>query len=69
MAASEKTGIAPQIREEFGSTEDRLGALEAKVAENQAASTAATVAQVKDDINALLEKLKDAGLMEADAED
>lgn len=37
-------------------------------AANQAASTATTVAQVKDDINALLTKLKTAGLMEADAE-
>lgn len=37
-------------------------------AANQAASTATTVAQLKDDINALLTKLKTAGLMEADAE-
>ena len=37
-------------------------------ASNQAASTATTVAQLKDDINALLTKLKTAGLMEADAE-
>lgn len=37
-------------------------------AANQAASTATTVAQLKDDINALLTKLKTAGLMEADVE-
>lgn len=37
-------------------------------AANQAASTATTVAQLKDDINALLTKLKTAGLMDADAE-
>ena len=37
-------------------------------AANQAASTATTIAQLKDDINALLAKLKTAGLMEADAE-
>ena len=34
---------------------------------NQAASTATTVAGVKDDFNALLLKLKDAGLMTPDA--
>jgi hypothetical protein len=37
-------------------------------AENQAASTATTVAALKDDFNALLSKLKTAGLMEADTE-
>ena len=37
-------------------------------AENQADSTATTVAALKDDFNALLTKLKTAGLMEADAE-
>jgi len=36
-------------------------------ANNQATSTAATVAAVKDDFNALLLKLKDAGLMTPDA--
>lgn len=35
-------------------------------AENQADSTAATVAALKDDLNALLAKLQDAGLMAAD---
>ena len=37
-------------------------------AENQADSTATTVAALKEDFNALLTKLKTAGLMEADAE-
>ena len=40
----------------------------AEVAANQADSTADTVAKVVTDFNALLKKLKDAGLMEADAE-
>lgn len=35
-------------------------------AENQADSTATTVAALKDDLNALLAKLKAAGIMEAD---
>ena len=37
-------------------------------AENQAASEATTVATLKDDFNALLTKLKAAGLMAADEE-
>ena len=37
-------------------------------AENQADSTATSVAGVKDDLNALIAKLKAAGLMEADAD-
>ena len=37
-------------------------------AANQAASTATTIADLKTDFNALLTKLKTAGLMEADAE-
>lgn len=36
--------------------------------ENQAESTATTVSALKDDFNALLEKLKAAGYMEADEE-
>ena len=36
-------------------------------AENQAASTATTVVALKDDFNALLAKLKAAGLMTADS--
>lgn len=35
-------------------------------AENQQASTATTVAGIKDDLNALLTKLKSAGLMASD---
>ncbi|MDO5443238.1 MAG: Head fiber protein [Bacteroidia bacterium] len=38
------------------------------IAENQADSTATTVANLKDDFNDLLDKLKAAGLMEADEE-
>ncbi len=38
-------------------------------AENQADSTATTVVALKDDFNALLTKLKAAGLMAADAQD
>ena len=38
------------------------------IAENQADSTATTVATLKDDFNDLLDKLKAAGLMEADEE-
>lgn len=38
-------------------------------AANQADSTATTVAALKDDLNALLAKLKTAGLMEADTTD
>ena len=38
------------------------------IAENQADSTASTVANLKDDFNALLAKLKTADLMEADEE-
>ena len=37
-------------------------------AENQKASTATTVAGLKDDFNALLSKLKSAGLMAEDSE-
>lgn len=37
-------------------------------AENQADSTATTVAALKDEFNALLSKLKTAGLMAADEE-
>jgi hypothetical protein len=37
-------------------------------AENQADSTASTVASLREDLNSLLSKLKAAGLMAADAE-
>lgn len=39
---------------------------DAPAAGNQPASTAATVAALREDFNALLAKLKDAGLMAAD---
>ena len=42
--------------------------VEGRTAENQTNSTATTVAALKDDFNALLAKLKAAGLMVADAE-
>ena len=45
----------------------KLGDAEFKQAENQAASTATTAAGVVTDLNALLTKLKAAGLMKADA--
>ena len=38
-------------------------------AENQADSTASTIADLRADVNALLAKLKAAGLMEEDAEE
>ena len=38
------------------------------IAENQEDSTASTIADLKTDFNALLAKLKDAGLMAADEE-
>lgn len=48
---------------------DEGGSIEGlPVAENQAASTATTVAGLVTDFNALLTKLKTAGLMEADEE-
>ena len=51
------------VFEEGASVEGHPGSTPA---ENQAASTAATVAALKDDFNALLAKLKEAGLMAAD---
>ena len=36
------------------------------IAENQAASVATTIADLKEDFNSLLEKLKSSGLMEGD---
>lgn len=54
------------IIEEGGSVE---GLPSSNPAANQADSTASTIAALKDDFNALLSKLKAAGLMEADAPD
>ena len=42
------------------------GKISGGLLENQAASTASTVAALKDDFNALLTKLKAAGLMETE---
>ncbi len=47
-------------------TEAGVLSTEMAPAENQAASTATTVAGLKDDLNTLLAALKSAGLMEAD---
>ena len=43
--------------------------VEIPVMENQSNSEASTIAGLKEDFNALLAKLKSAGLMEADAEE
>ena len=56
------------IIEEGGSVEG-LPSSAIPAAENQADSTATTVAGLKDDFNALLAKLKAAGFMAADAEE
>ena len=53
------------VIEEGGSVE---GLPSSPVAENQAASEASTIATLKEDFNALLAKLKAAGLMAADTE-
>ena len=45
---------------------DEGGSIEGLQAENQADSTATSVANLKDDFNSLLAKLKAAGLMAAD---
>lgn len=47
--------------------EERASVTGLPSASNQAASTATNVAGVKDDLNSLLQKLKDAGLMVPDA--
>ena len=54
------------VVEEGGSVE---GLPSAPKAENQPASEATTVADLKEDFNALLAKLKAAGLMEEDSEE
>ena len=46
----------------------KLNGAQLQQAENQAASTASTVAGAVTDLNALLTKLKAAGIMAADAE-
>ena len=53
------------VIEEGGSVE---GLPSFPIAENQEDSTASTIADLKTDFNALLAKLKDAGLMAADEE-
>lgn len=50
-------------------TEDaEVSGLPIPTAENQADSTATTIADLKTDFNSLLEKLKNAGLMQSDSE-
>lgn len=58
-SAGRNRGYPPKLRND-------LEALDARVAANQADSTATTVADLKTDVNALLAKLKAAGLMVAD---
>jgi hypothetical protein len=62
----EKTVIGGELNIATGGKLTFNGA-EAKPAENQADSTASDVAGLVTDFNALLAKLKSAGLMEADA--
>ena len=64
VKAAEKTA-ADTVPVKIG-TDGKLYVPPVPMAEQQAASTATTVAALKDDFNALLEKLKAAGLM-ADA--
>lgn len=61
------THIGGKLIIEEGAQVEGLPTPDIPAAENQANSTATTVAGVKDDLNALLSKLKTAGLMEADA--
>ena len=56
------------IVDEGASIAGLQGSGTACVAENQAESTAATVAALKEDFNALLAKLKAAGIMAAEAD-
>ena len=59
--------IKGKVKVEEGATVEGLPST--PKAENQAASEATTIALLKDDFNALLTKLKAAGLMEEDAEE
>ena len=61
----EKTVIGGMLEIKEGAS---VTGLPLSAAANQVDSTATTVAGLKDDFNALLLKLKTAGLMEADAE-
>jgi len=60
----EKTVIGGELEVKEGA---RVGGLLSTPAKNQDASTATTVAALKDDFNALIIKLKDAGIMVPDA--
>ena len=61
----EKTVIGGTLVVEAGATVTGITGI-AAVSANQATSTAATIADLKTDFNALLVKLKAAGLMTAD---
>ncbi len=67
----EVTHIGGKLIIEEGASVEGLPSSEAviPVMENQSASEATTIAGLKEDFNALLDKLKSAGLMEADAEE
>lgn len=54
---------ATEIKKVFAQAKTDIEALQARVAVVQAASTASDVATLKTDFNALLTKLKNAGLM------
>lgn len=60
----DKTVIGGELEVKEGA---RVGGLLSTPAKNQDASTANTVAALKDDLNALINKLKDAGIMVPDA--
>ena len=60
------THIGGRLIFEEGASVEGLPASSIPAAENQADSTATTVAALKDEFNALLRKLKAAGLMAAD---
>ena len=59
----DKTVIGGELEVKEGA---RVGGLLSTPAKNQNASTATTVAALKDDLNALINKLKDAGIMVPD---
>lgn len=65
VAGGAKTVIGGTLEVKPGATVTGINGI-AAVAANQAASTATTIADLKADFNALLVKLKAAGLMTAD---
>ena len=65
----EITHIGGKLIIEEGGSVEGLPSVTLPIAENQADSTAASVDDLRADLNALLAKLKAAGLMEEDEED